>query len=67
MKGRLRDNFKNAAIALLLGILAARAITWRDAFCMYAGGYVVSQIMWVFLTAYDEILRKRDESRRRKK
>ena len=60
MKGRVRDNMKNVAIAILLGILAARAIVWRDTFCMYGGGYLVAQIMFVFLTAYDEILRKRD-------
>lgn len=57
---------KNAAISILLGILAATSITWRDTFCQIGGGYIVSQIIWVFLTTYDEILRKRRDSRRKR-
>lgn len=59
MRGTKWENTKNAAIAILIGILAAISITWRDKFCMVGGGYVIAQVIWVFLTAYDEILRKR--------
>lgn len=64
MRGTRWENAKSAAIALLIGILAARSITWRDTFCQIAGGYVVAQVMWVFLVAYDEIQRKRKSGRR---
>lgn len=65
MRGTRWENTKNAAIAILIGILAAQSITWRDTFCMVGGAYVVAQVIWVFLTAYDEIIRKRTEGRRR--
>jgi len=67
MRGSIRENFKNAAISVLIGILAAQSIVWRDTFCQIGGGYLVAQIIWVFMTAYDEVLRKRRESRRRPK
>jgi len=62
MRGTKRENFKNAVIAILFGALAATNITWRDTLCAVGGGYLVSNVMWYFLTAYDEILRKRRES-----
>jgi len=67
MRGTKRENFKNAVIAVLLGIIAAQSVTWRDTFCQISGGYIVAQVIWVFMTAYDEVLRKRRESRRRHK
>ena len=63
MRGTKWENTKNAAIAILMGVLAATSITWRDTFCQTVGGYVVAQVIWVFLTAYDEILRKRERRR----
>lgn len=63
MRGTKWENTKNAAIAILMGVLAATSITWRDTFCQIGGGYVVAQVIWVFLTAYDEILRKRERRR----
>lgn len=65
MRGTRWENTKNAAISILIGILAAQSITWRDTFCMIGGAYVVAQVIWVFLTAYDEIVRKRTEGRRK--
>lgn len=65
MRGTRWENTKNAAISILIGILAAQSITWRDTFCQVGGAYVVAQVIWVFLTAYDEIVRKRTERRRR--
>ena len=65
MRGTRWENTKDAAIAILIGILAAQSITWRDTFCMIGGAYVVAQVIWVFLTAYDEIVRKRTEGRRK--
>lgn len=67
MRGTKRENIKNAVIAILLGIIAAQSVTWRDTFCQISGGYLVAQVIWVFMTAYDELLRKRRESRRHKK
>lgn len=67
MRGTARENFKNAAISILLGIVAAQSITWINTGAQICGGYLVAQIMWVFMTAYDELLRKRRESRRRHK
>lgn len=59
MKGSKRENMKNAAISILLGFIAATSLEWRDVICQIGGGYIVAQIIWVFLTTYDEILRKR--------
>lgn len=67
MRGTKGENMKNAAISLLLGFIAATSLTWRDTFCQVGGGYIVTQVIWVFLTTYDEIARKRRRSRRRKK
>lgn len=67
MKGTKFENMKNAAIAILLGFIAATSITWRDTFCQIGGGYLVAQVIWVFMTAYDELLRKRRHSRRNHK
>ena len=67
MRGTSWEQFKSAAIAILIGILAARGIVWRNTFCMWAGAYLVAQIIWVFLVAYDEIQRKRGEGRRDKR
>ncbi len=64
MKGSNWSNFKSAAIAVLFGILAARGIVWRSLFCEICGGYLVAQIIWVFLVAYDEIQRKRRKTMR---
>lgn len=59
MKGSRRENMKNAAISLLLGFIAATSLEWRDVICQIGGGYIVMQVVWVALTTYDEILRKR--------
>lgn len=66
MRGTKRENVKNALIAVLFGIVMMQTITWRDTFCMYLGGYAFAEILWWTLITYDEILRKRRESRRKK-
>lgn len=65
MRGTRWENTKNAAISILIGVLAAQSIEWRSTFCMIGGGYIVAQVIWVFLTAYDEITRKRSRGRHR--
>lgn len=67
MRGTKFENMKNAAIAILLGYIAATSLEWRDVICQIGGGYIVAQIIWVFLVAYDELLRKRRHSRRNHK
>ena len=67
MRGSRRENMKNVAISILMGFIAATSITWRNTFCEIGGGYIVSQVIWVFLTTYDEIGRKRRRTRRHKK
>jgi len=63
MRGSKSDRMKNMAISLLIGIVAATNLTWRDTVCMVGGGYITAQVAWVFLTTYDEIQRKRRVSR----
>lgn len=65
MKGTRWENTKNAAISILLGMVAMLSVEWTSTFCKIGGGYIIAQIVWVFLTAYDEILRKRADGRRR--
>lgn len=67
MRGTKFENLKNAAISILLGYIAATSLTWRDTLCQIGGGYIVAQVIWVFMTAYDELLRKRRRSRRNHK
>ena len=67
MKGSKWENFKSATIAALLGLLAAIGIPWVNLTGPIIGGYVVAQVMWVFLVAYDETLRQRDEKRRNRR
>lgn len=66
MKGSKWENMKSGAIAILIGMVAMLGITWRSTGCMIGGGYIISQMVWVFLVAYDEIQRKREDSRRRR-
>lgn len=67
MRGSKWENLKSGAIAVLLGLLAMAGITWRSTGCMICGGYLVSQITWVYLVSYDEIQRKRRQSRKNDK
>ena len=67
MKGKKWENFKSLTIAVLFGMLAMMGITWRSTGCMIGGGYLVAQVVWVFMTCYDEIQRKREESRKHEK
>lgn len=67
MRGTFRENFKNALIAILIGIVAMQSITWRDTICRICGGYLFAEATWFVLITYDEILRKRRASRRRNK
>ena len=64
MKGTKRENMKNFAIAILIGVIFAQNIStgavWRD----IGLGYIMSEIVWFLLVCYDEILRKRRESRK---
>ena len=65
MRGTTRENIKHAAIALLIGVIFAQNIRtgaiWRD----IGLGYIISEMVWVLLICYDEVLRKRRESRRK--
>lgn len=65
MRGTRRENMKNFAIAILIWIIFAQNIStgtvWRD----IGLGWIMSEIVWFLLVCYDEILRKRRESRRR--
>lgn len=63
MKGSRWENLKSAAIAVMLGMLAMTGIPWESTGKMICGGYLVAQIAWVYLVSYDEIQRKRRESR----
>ena len=65
MRGSTWENFKSAAIAAMLGLLAAIGIPWVNLTGQICGGYIVAQFTWVFMVAFDEIHRQRDESRRR--
>lgn len=64
MRGTGWENFKSATIAVLIGILAAVGIPWTTTAAQILGGYIVAQFTWVFLVAFDEIQRQRDESMR---
>ena len=66
MKGTRRENFKNAVIAVLMGIVFAQAIQWTNKLNMAIGWFLITEVIWVFMTAYDEILRKRRASRKRR-
>lgn len=65
MRGTRRENMKNFAIAILIGVIFAQNIStgavWRD----IGLGYIMSEIVWFLMVCYDEILRKRRESRKR--
>ena len=67
MRGSKWENFKSATIACLLGLLAAIGIPWVNLTGQIVGGYVVAQFVWIFLVAYDETLRQRDEKRRKRR
>ena len=54
MRGTLRENIKNAIIAVLTGILASQAFTWRSAICQWGGAYCIAEIIWFYLTVCDE-------------
>ena len=62
MRGSRRENIKNAAIAMLIGVIFAQNIctgaVWRD----IGLGYIMAEIVWVLLICYDEIQRKRRET-----
>lgn len=64
MRGTRRENMKNFAIAILIGVIFAQNIStgsvWKDV----GLGYIMSEIVWFLLVCYDEILRKRRESRK---
>lgn len=64
MRGTRRENMKNFAIAILIWIIFAQNIStgtvWRD----IGLGWIMSEIVWFLLVCYDEILRKRRESRK---
>lgn len=64
MRGTGWENFKSAAIAAMLGLLAAIGIPWVNLTGQICGGYIVAQFTWVFLVAMDEIQRQRNEKRR---
>ena len=64
MKGSRWENIKSAAIAVMLGMLAMTGIPWESTGKMICGGYLVAKIAWVYLVSYDEIQRKRRESRK---
>lgn len=66
MRGTKRENIKNAAIAILMGIVAALLFEYPNAVNQCIAGYLVTQTIWVFMVCYDEILRKRRESRKRR-
>lgn len=66
MRGTRWENFKSAAIAVLIGLLAGIGIPWVNLTGQILGGYIVAQIIWVFLVAYDETQRQREERRRRR-
>lgn len=67
MRGTKWENFKSAAIACLLGLLAAIGLPWVNLTGQIVGGYVIAQFVWIFLVAYDETLRQRDEKRRKRR
>ena len=66
MRGTKWENFKSAAISVLIGMVAMLTVTWRSTGCMIGGGYLVAQIIWVFMVSYDEIQRKRNDSKKKK-
>ena len=59
MRGTRKDRIKNAAISILMAIVVMRSFAFPDAAAMWCIGYVVVQVVWVALIAYDEILRQR--------
>lgn len=65
MRGTRWENVKSAAIAIMLGMLAMTGLTWESTVAMIGGGYIVAQIAWIYLISYDEIQRKRRETKRR--
>lgn len=67
MRGRKFENVKNFMLALLLGIVTAKCITFQTRGDAFVIGYLVAHISWVLLVAYDEVLRKRRYSRKNHK
>ena len=65
MRGTRWENFKSAALAVLIGILAAIGVPWVNLTGQIIGGWIVAQMVWVFLVAFDEIERQRREGRRK--
>lgn len=66
MRGTRRENAKNAVIAMLAGIVFAQNIPFESLFQAVGMGYLFAQLVWALVICYDEILRKRRESRRRR-
>lgn len=66
MRGTKRENAKNFLLSLLLGIVAAKCFVFQKSSDAWIVGYLIAQLAWVVLMTYDEILRKRRESRKRK-
>lgn len=67
MKGNRFDNVKDFMLALCLGIIAARCISFERPSDAFIIGYLVAHIAWVLLVAYGEIQRKRRYSRQNHK
>lgn len=66
MKGTRWENFKSAALAVLIGILAAIGVPWVNLTGQIIGGWIVAQMVWVFLVAFDETERQRREGRKKR-
>ena len=66
MRGTKSENIKNAAIAILMGVVVALLFDYPNTVNQIIAGYLVSQIFWVFMTCYDEIQRKRRAIKRRR-
>lgn len=66
MKGKKWDNFKSAAMSVLLGVLVAIGLPWVNRVGQFFAGYVVAQFTWVLFVAIDEVQRQRDERRKRR-
>lgn len=65
MRGTRRENAKNALIAMLAGVVFAQNIPFETMFQAVGMGYLFAQLVWALVICYDEILRKRRESRRK--
>lgn len=67
MKGSKRENLKNFFLSILLGIVVAKCFVFQKPSDAFIVGYLVAHAAWIMMTAYDEILRKRQYSRKNHK